>query len=59
MLQYVRYDNPENPVKQVSKSFSGRKNSLKPPVFGFCDSLLFDLEEIRELRAFIRLVFGQ
>ena len=35
-------------VEQVLKSFSGRNYSLKPPVFGFCDSLLFGLEESRE-----------
>ena len=33
---------------QVLKSFSGRSNSLKPPVFGFFDSLPFSLEESRE-----------
>ena len=33
---------------QALKSFSGRSNSLKPPVFGFCDSLPFGLEESRE-----------
>ena len=40
------------------KSFSGRNNPLKPPVFGFCDSLPFGLEESRELRALIRWVLG-
>ena len=35
-------------AEQVLKSFSGRNNSLKPPVFGFCDSLPFGLEESRE-----------
>ena len=35
-------------LEQVLKSFSGRNNSLKPPVFGFCDSLPFGLEESRE-----------
>ena len=40
-------------VEQVLKSFSGRNYSLRPPVFAFCDSLLFGLEESRELRALI------
>ena len=39
---------------QVLNSFPGRTNSLKPPVFGFCHSLPFGLEESRELRALIR-----
>ena len=41
-------------TEKVLKSFLGRNNSLKPPLFGFCDSLLFSLEESRELRALIR-----
>ena len=45
-------------VEKVLKSFSGRNNSLNPPVFGFCDSLPFGLEESRELRALIRWVLG-
>ena len=40
-------------VEQVLKSFSGRNNSLKPPVFGSCDSLPYDLEKSKELRALI------
>ena len=40
-------------VEQVLKSFSGR-NNFKPPVFEFCDSLPFGLEELREERALIR-----
>ena len=35
-------------AEQVLKSFSGRNNSLKPPVLGVCDSLPFGLEESRE-----------
>ena len=31
-------------VEKVLKSFSGRNNSLKPPVFGFGDSLSYNLE---------------
>ena len=38
-------------MEQVLKSFPGRNNFLKPPVFGFCDSLPHDLEESIELRA--------
>ena len=34
-------------VEQVLKSFSGRNNSLKPPVFGFCNSLPYDPEIAR------------
>ena len=45
--------------EQVLKSFSGRNNSLKPLVFGFCDSLPFDLEESRELRVLIRWFWGK
>ena len=30
-------------TEQVLKSFSGGNNSLKPPVFGLCDSLPFGL----------------
>ena len=40
-------------VEQVLKSFSGRNNSLKPPVFWSCDSLPYDLEKSKELRALI------
>ena len=36
-------------AKQVSKSFSGRNNSLKAPVFGFSNSLPYSLEESRKL----------
>ena len=45
-------------VEQVSKSFSGRNNSLKPPVFEFCDNLPYDLEESIELRTLISWVLG-
>ena len=45
-------------VEKVLKSFSGRNNSLEPPVFGFCDCLLYDLEESIELRALISWVLG-
>ena len=46
-------------LEQVLKSFVGRNNSLKPPVFGFCGSFLHDLEEdLIELRAFISWVLG-
>ena len=43
-------------AEQVLKSFSGTNNSVKPPVFGFCDSLTFGIEESRELRALLRWV---
>ena len=49
---------PENPAEQILKSFSGRKNSLEAPVFGFCDNRPFALVESRELRALIRRVLG-
>ena len=35
-------------AEQVLKSLSGRNNSLKPPVLGFCDSLAIGLEDSRE-----------
>ena len=40
-------------AEQALKSFSGRNKYLEAPVFGFCDSLRFGLEESRELRALI------
>ena len=40
------------------KSFSGRNDFLKAPVFGFYDSLPFGLQESREMRALTRWVFG-
>ena len=40
-------------VEQVLKSFSGRNNSQKSPIFEFFDSLLYDLEKSKELRALI------
>ena len=43
-------------AEQVLKPFAGRDNSLKLTVFGFCDSLLFGVEESGELRALIRWV---
>ena len=43
-------------VEQDLKSFLGRKDSLKPPFFGFYDSLPFGLQ--RELGALIRWVWG-
>ena len=43
-------------TEQVPKSFSGRNDSLKPPVYRFSYSLLYGLEESKELRAFIRSV---
>ena len=45
-------------MEQVLKSFRGRNNYLEPPVFGFCDSLPFSLEESRELRALINGFWG-
>ena len=36
-------------VGQVLKSFSGTNDTLKPPVFGFCDSLPFGLENQESL----------
>ena len=43
-------------AEQVLKSFSCRNNSLKLPVFGFCDSLSFGFEESREQRSLIRCI---
>ena len=43
----------ENLVVFLENSFPGSTNSLKPPVSRFCDSLLFGLEELRELRALL------
>ena len=40
-------------VEQVLKSFSGRNNSQKSPIFEFFDSLPYDLEKSKELRALI------
>ena len=37
----------------ILKSFSGRSNSIEAPVFGFSDSLPYDLEESIEFRAFL------
>ena len=45
-------------VELVWKLFSGRNNSLKAPVFLFSNSLPYDLEEFRELRALISWVLG-
>ena len=45
-------------AEQVLKSFLRINNSLKPPLFGFCDSLPIILEESRELRALIRWVLS-
>ena len=45
-------------AEQVLKSFSSRNNSLKPPVFGFSNSLPYGLEESREFRALIRWVLN-
>ena len=45
-------------VEQVLNFFPGRKNSLELPVFGFCDSFPYDLEETIELRALISWVLG-
>ena len=45
-------------AEQVLESFLDRNNSLKPLVFGFCDSPSFGLEESRELRALIGWVLG-
>ena len=40
-------------VELVWKSFSGRNNSLEPPVFLFCSSRFYGLEESRWLRAWL------
>ena len=40
-------------MELVSKSFSGRNNSLEPYVFGFSNSLSYGVEESIELRALI------
>ena len=42
----------------VWELFSGRNNSLEPPVFWFSNSLPYVLEESRELRALIRWALG-
>ena len=44
-------------VRKVLKSFSGRNNSVKPPIVRLCDSLPFGIEESQELRALIRWVW--
>ena len=45
-------------LKQVLKLFSGRNNSLKPPVFGFFNSFPFGLEESKELSGLDYFGFG-
>ena len=40
-------------VELISKSFSGRNNSVKVPSFVFSNSLQYDLEEPGEIRALI------
>ena len=45
-------------AQQVLKSFSDRKNFLKPPVFWFSNRLPHRLVESRELRALISWVLG-
>ena len=45
-------------VEQVLKSFSGRNSFLKSSVFGFYDTLSYDLEKSKELRALISWVLG-
>ena len=45
-------------VEQVLKSFSGRNSFLKSAVFGFYDTLSYDLEKSKELRALISWVLG-
>ena len=42
----------------VLKSLSGRNKSLEAHVFGFSDSLPYDLEESRDLRALISWVLS-
>ena len=44
--------------EQVSKSFSGRNNSLEPSVFRLSNSLPYGVDESRELRALISRVLG-
>ena len=43
-------------MEQVLKSFSGRNSFLKSSVFGFYDTLSYDLEKSKELRALISWV---
>ena len=43
----------KNFVELGWKLFSGRNNSLEPPVFWFSIGLWYSLEESRELRALI------
>ena len=45
-------------VELVWKSFSGRNNSLEPPVFWFCSSRFYGLEESRWLRAWLNEFWG-
>ena len=45
-------------VEQVLKSFSGRNSFLKSSVFGFYNTLSYDLEKSKELRALISWVLG-
>ena len=41
-------------AEQVLKSFSGRNDSLQSPIFRISNSLLYGLEESRELRILIQ-----
>ena len=45
-------------VELVYKPFSGKNNSLEPPVFWFSNTLPCGLEESRELISLIRWVLG-
>ena len=40
-------------VELILKSFSGRNNSLEVPIFGFYNSLPYNLKKSLEFRAFL------
>ena len=42
----------------LQSKFSGKNNSLRSPVLGFYDSLPYDLEKSKELKALISWFLG-
>ena len=57
-LQNLEFLNEKLTLELVLKPFSGKNNSVEASGFQFCNSVPYDLEELREFRALISWVLA-
>ena len=58
VLQNLEFLNEKLTLELVLKSFSGKNNPVEAPGFRFCNTVPYDLEELREFRALISWVLA-